>query len=117
VLQAIAAGSTRRAAALRAGVHEVTLVHWMQRSANFANAIARAEADVEVRMVALVMQAAITDARHAEWWLERRRPDDYAQRQRVDLELYVRQRARELGLDEDEAFESVRPHLKMLGQG
>jgi len=113
VLEAITGGATRKAAALHAGIDERTLYRWMERYVSFASLIARAEADVEVRCTALILRAAETDPRHAEWWLERRRPDDYAQRQKLDLEVYVRQRARELGLDEDEALESVKPHLKL----
>ena len=81
MLEAIRAGSTRKAAALHAGIHEVTLITWANRFANFANDIARAEADAQLRMEAIVMQAAITDWHAASWWLERRRPDDYGLRQ------------------------------------
>jgi hypothetical protein len=106
VLEAIRAGSTRKAAALHAGVDQHTLDRWIAGFVHFAEAIARAEADAQLRMEAIVMQAAPTDWHAASWWLERRRPDDYSQHQKVDLEVYVRRRARELGLDEDEAFES-----------
>ena len=40
--------------------------------------------------------------------------DTWTQRAKVDLDVYVRQRARELGLDEDEAVQIVRPHLRAL---
>jgi transposase-like protein len=113
VLEAIRGGATRKAAALHAGIDDATLYRWMVAKASFASAIARAEADVEVRCTALILNAATTDPRHAEWWLERRRPDDYARRERVDLDVYIRQRARALGLDEDEALESIKPQLRL----
>ncbi len=113
VLEAISGGATRKAAALHAGIDQDTFGRWLKRYADFADRIARAEADVEVRCTALILNAATTDPRHAEWWLERRRPDDYGRRDKVDLEVYVRQRARELGLDEDEAFNAVKPQLRL----
>ena len=42
--------------------------------------------------------------------LERRWPDEWGKREKVDLEVYVRQRSRELGLDEDLALQTVRSH-------
>jgi transposase-like protein len=114
VLEAITAGATRRAAALHAGIDEATLRNWVKRYFGFSELLARAEADVELRCTALILRAAELDARHAEWWLERRRPDDFARRDRIDLEVYVRQRAHELGIDEAEAIEMIRPQLKAL---
>lgn len=113
MLEAISGGATRKASALHAGIDEATLYNWLRRYSSFSGQIARAEADVEVRCTALILNAATTDPRHAEWWLERRRPDDYGRRDKVDLEVYVRQRARELGLDEDEAFNAVKPQLRL----
>jgi transposase-like protein len=77
VLEAIRGGATRKAAALHAGIDEQTFYNWMRRYSSFSGLIARAEADVEVRCVALILNAATTDPRHAEWWLERRRPESY----------------------------------------
>src|SRR5215831_11568853 len=99
ILDAIRAGATRRAAAGHANVDESTLWRWTQRNATFASDLARAEHDVEVRYAALIQHAASDDWRAAAWWLERRRPADYAQRERVDIHAYVIQRATELGLD------------------
>jgi len=83
VLEAISGGATRRAAALHAGIDEATLYNWLNHYSSFSGRIARAEADVEVRCTALILRAAEMDPRHAEWWLERRRPDDYGRRERV----------------------------------
>jgi transposase len=114
LLQAIQAGATRKAAALHAGIDERTLERCEQRFVGFADALSRAEADVEVRYAALIQQAAATDWRAAAWWLERRRAEDYARRDKVDLDVYVRQRARELGLDEDEALTAIRQGLRVV---
>jgi transposase len=116
-LNGIRKGATQQAAAAAAGIGRRTIYTWLQRHPAFAHALEQAEADVELRMVSIIVEAAKIDARHAEWWLERRRPDEYARRDKLDLnlEIYVRRRARELGLDEDEALDAVRPQLRSLG--
>jgi transposase-like protein len=78
VLEAIRAGATRRAAAGHAGIDESTLWRWTQRFASFATRLTRAEDDVEVRCTATILHAAADDWRAAAWWLERRRPAEYA---------------------------------------
>jgi hypothetical protein len=50
-------------------------------------------------------------------WLADRGWGRPAQLLEVDLEAYTRRRARELGLDEDEAYRSVSSGLKLLRQG
>jgi transposase-like protein len=80
VLEAIKAGATRRAAAGHAGIDEDTLQNWRRRYSGFSEAIARAEHDVEVRCTATILKASNDDWRAASWWLERRRPAEYARR-------------------------------------
>jgi transposase-like protein len=96
IVEALRAGATRRAAALHAGINEATLYRWLS-NASFASLIARVEADVEIRLTALIIHAAADDPRHAEWWLERRRSDEYSRRDR--LELSVRQHAEKLAAE------------------
>lgn len=106
ILEAISAGATRKAAALHAGIDDATLYRWMQRYASFATHIARAEADVELRCTTLILNAAETDPRHAEWWLERRRTEDYGRRDRVEVLLRreAEKLAAELGVEVDEVL-------------
>lgn len=85
ILEAITAGATRHAAALHADIDDSTLYLWLKRNPGFSSLVARAEADVEVRCTAIILRAAEMDARHAEWWLERRRSADYGRREHVDL--------------------------------
>lgn len=113
LLEALRAGNTRRAACHYAGITPETFSQW-QRFSEFSAAVQKAEADAEVRHVAQIAQAAMSGTWQASaWWLERRRPDDYGRRDRIDLEVYVRQRAAELGIDEEDALTYVKPQLKL----
>lgn len=115
VLEAISAGATRKAAAGHAGIDERTLYRWLERHVSFASLLRAREDDVEVRACAVIQQAALDDWRAAAWWLERRRADEYGRRDKVDLDLYIRQRAGEMGLDVDDALHAVLPRLRLLG--
>jgi transposase-like protein len=115
LLQAIRAGNTRRAACAYAGISDETLANWSRRSLDFLESLTRAEAESEVALVATIRQAAQQDWRAAAHLLERRWPDTWGRRDKVDLDVYVRQRARELGIDEDEALRSVRERLRVVG--
>ena len=102
LLDALRAGNTRRAACHYAAITEVTFETWCKRYFDFFDAVQKAEADAEVRMVAQIAQAAQTGTwQAAAWWLERRRGEDFARRDRV--EVTIRQQAErlaaELGLD------------------
>jgi hypothetical protein len=97
-LQALAAGTTRRAAGGYAGVGEDTFGRRVQAYADCAEQIRQKEA--EIRHVATVARAAAEGTWSASaWWLERRRPQDWGRASRV--ELHIRQRgealAREIG--------------------
>jgi transposase len=115
LLQAIRAGNTRRAAAAYAGISDDSLERWAKRCADFADALTRAEAESEVALVAIVRQAASQDWRAAMAILERRWPDSWGKREKLDLDVYVRARARELGLEEDFALQTVRERLRLVG--
>jgi hypothetical protein len=79
VLIALRAGNTREAAATHAGIDRTTLHRWSSADPVLLARIEKAEADAEVRFVALISQAAgIPEGwRAATWWLERRRRAAY----------------------------------------
>lgn len=78
--QALSAGNYRQVAAEWAGISQSTLREWMRLGKeqkkgpyrDFRRRVLEAEKAAEIRAVGLVMQAAKDDARHAEWWLERK---------------------------------------------
>jgi hypothetical protein len=80
VLSAIRAGNFRNVAAQWAGISLRTFKDWMKkgklkpasRQGIFCTRVIEAEKGAEMRMVALIMKAATSDAKHAQWWLERK---------------------------------------------
>lgn len=82
---ALRAGNTRTAAAQYAGISYDVFKRWHDDSADFRGAIERAESEAEIRNVALIQKAASNGTwTAAAWWLERRRPEAYARRERVE---------------------------------
>ena len=81
--EALRAGNTRRASCSYAGISESTLATWLERFDDFRDAVEKAEADAEIRNVAIIQRAATDTWQAAAWWLERRRPGDYRQRNEV----------------------------------
>ena len=78
---ALGTGCTREAAARHAGIDRTTLYRWVERDAAIRIRVEKAEADVEVRLAAQIVQAAPDDWRAAAWLLERRRPAGYGRAQ------------------------------------
>lgn len=86
LLNALRAGNTRSAAAAHAEISRATLYRWIEEDETFRDSIEKAEADAEVRFAAQVAQAAASGTwQAAAWWLERRRPADFALRSKVEM--------------------------------
>ena len=92
IVKALKAGNSRRDSALYAGIAEATFYSWMARGregepiyAEFLEAVEKAEAQSVVRNVAIIQRAAEETWQAAAWWLERKRPDDWGRRQRMDI--------------------------------
>jgi transposase len=86
VLTALRSGNTRRAAAAYAQIDHATFYRWIDADATFRDAVEKAEADAEARAVAIVVKAAQMGTwQAAAWWLERRRRNEFALQQKVEL--------------------------------
>jgi hypothetical protein len=93
IISSIKAGNFRNTAALWAGVGDRTMRDWMVRGerkpkspfGSFRRRVMEAEKAAEMRAVALIMKAAAGDAKHAEWWLERKYPQRWGRRQRHEI--------------------------------
>ena len=107
IADAVRAGNTREAAAASVGIGETTLYRWLQRARRgaggpfreFWEALDKADAEAEMAMVAVVTTAAKTNYKAAAWWLERRRPDTWGRKERVDLELLLQREAAAMAKD------------------
>lgn len=93
LLDAIRAGAPKTHAAAAAGIDRETLRRWERRAEEpnapaeyvaFAADLHACEAEAFVTLTATVRQAARTDWRAAAWLLERRAPDEYGRRDRVE---------------------------------
>ena len=80
ITQALRAGNTRRASCSYAGISEDTFANWLRDRSEFAESIKKAEADAEVRNVAIIQRAADTTWQAAAWWLERKHKAEWSSR-------------------------------------
>lgn len=95
IIDALKGGNTRKASAAYGGISHQAFADWMNRGEagekpflDFSTQVKAAEAEAEVRNVAIIQKAAIEKWQAAAWWLERRRNDEWGLKseQRVTLE-------------------------------
>ena len=106
MLAALRLGMTRRAAAAAAGYSKSTFYRMIEHDdGTLRTAIENAEGEAEATYSALVAKAAAEPKNWtaAAWWLERRHPDDYGRRDRVDVTLNIEQLAAAIATDIDPA--------------
>ena len=78
--EALRAGNTRRASCAYAGISQSCFAAWLDRFSDFRDAIEKAEADAEIRNVAIIQKAASETWQAAAWWLERKKKRDWSNR-------------------------------------
>ncbi len=76
-------GSTRTDACTLVDISYETFCQWMKKP-EFSEAIKKAEIKNKQRSAALIQKAAETTWQAAAWWLERKYPDEFGARQRLD---------------------------------
>jgi hypothetical protein len=89
VLEALRAGNYLETAAAYAAISYQTLNEWRKRFPEFSEAVEKARADAEARMVAVIMKAAPVSWQAAAWWLERSFPSRYGRCTRIDADVNV----------------------------
>lgn len=108
ILNALRQGCTRRAAAAVGGISHQTLYNWMDADLTLVGAIERAEGEAEATFTAIVAKAAVTSWQASAWWLERRKYQDFARHDKVDMSIDLRKEAArfaaEMGLDPGEVL-------------
>ncbi|HYW88566.1 MAG TPA: hypothetical protein VFB50_12400 [Chloroflexota bacterium] len=109
LLQAVRDGNTLKAACACAGVTEETLASWRRRFLDFSECLTRAIAESEASLVASIRQAGAADWRASAWLLERRWPDQWANRAKVDMNLRIQAAAlaADLGLDPQQLIDEA----------
>jgi hypothetical protein len=93
IVRIIKGGNYRCVAAEACGVAERTFAEWMAKGEEFPDsdfgkfrqAVIAAENHAEMGMVSAVNVGALTDPKHAEWWLERKFPDRWGRKERIEL--------------------------------
>ena len=110
ILDAIRRGMSRTKAAALAGVGHDQVRRWADAEPTFAAKLAMAEAQCQDRLLKIIDDVADqrlpTTWQAAAWKLERRWPDEYGQKSRLDVNLdlqaEIRSLADERGLDPEQ---------------
>ena len=100
ILNALRQGCTRRAAAAVGGISHTTLYDWIGNDLTLAASIERAEGEAEATFTAIVAKAAITSWQASAWWLERRKYQDFARHDKVDMSIDLRKEAERLAVEQ-----------------
>jgi hypothetical protein len=118
ILDALEAGATRTAAFEAAGIARSKISVYLRRFGTFRDAVIGAEATAELRATVRIRDAVDAGSwRAAFLWLERRRPDDWGRRDRVEIAASIRALVQAAGLGADveaEAVEYAEAYLKGL---
>ncbi len=108
----IAQGNTRDIAARKGGIAPDTLYDWMQRFPQFSEDVKEADNEYEIYAIEQIRLAMPEHWQAAAWMLERRKPDKYGRRLRVDRESDTE--PRRFVPREDGGFDLVYGHNEML---
>jgi hypothetical protein len=86
LLQLLQAGVPKKDAAAACGVGESTLYRYQASSESFRSQVEKAESEAVAANTLVVRKAAQAGTwQAAAWWLERRRPEDWARTERVEV--------------------------------
>src|SRR5690348_6906786 len=87
LLEGLRHGLTRRAAAAAAGFSKTTLYRMIDADTDgtLVTEIEKAEGQAEASFAAVIAAAAPKNWTAAAWWLERRRPTEYARSEKVEM--------------------------------
>ena len=96
ILNALRVGNTRTDAALAAGVSRGAIAEWCRRYPAFLSAVEKAEAEARLRFVGIIATAARTRWQAAAWFLERRMPEHWGRRERLEVAVDAKREAERL---------------------
>ena len=88
ILEAISTGASYEHAAAYGGISYETFRTWREEFSAFSVAIKKAEAEALVGRLEVIDNAAIDGSwQAAAWWLERKYPDQWGRRDRLELDI------------------------------
>jgi transposase len=85
ILKALRAGNTRTNAAESMGIDRNTLARWIDEDDAFCRAVKDAESVAEQEAVDAIKSQFGQQWTAAAWYLERKKPDDWGKRERMDV--------------------------------
>lgn len=84
ICQYIEQGSNYEDAAALAGIGESTFYDWKKEKPEFVEALKKAELKCKQRNIQVIQKAGKKNWTAAAWWLERKYPEQFAVRQKID---------------------------------
>lgn len=113
ICDALRGGNTRRVAAILGGIGASTFYDWLSWAdpehelydpiySDFSDAIKEAEAEAEAESVSRIRKAAFTSWQADAWYLERKNPDDWGKREKLDHTHEIKTNKVKIGDDEIE---------------
>lgn len=117
LLDAIAQGVPNRTACRAAGVPEGTFYLWLKSKPGFHADVEQAEAKGETFAIDIIRKAMPHSWQAAAWFLERRYPDRYGLRAKIDLESLIRADAARLGYDAEAAIDAAEQLVRASAAG
>jgi hypothetical protein len=117
ILASLLNGNTREDSSLAAGVSPSALRLWCHEDVALAAAVEKAEAEARQKMVGVVVKAA-TDGTWtaAMTFLERRDPEHWARRERIDVLMDIRKAIEQLSDDPAEVEAAVAEAQRLVGR-
>jgi len=122
ILELVKLGNFPATVARAVGIHEGTLINWLRKGEEgkdpelrkFYEDYKKAEAEAEVRNLAIVQKAALRDAKFALAFLERRFPERWKPGVKISAEVEAGEETAELLKEMAKARESLKDKVKEL---
>lgn len=124
ILAYLREGNYRIVACQAAGISVEAFCHWMNDSrpefVQFQQEVQKAEGEAETTLIGRVVKASTTSWQAAAWMLERKNPDRWGQKMRIEVTEMLRKEtsrlAEEYGLDPEEVLASAEALLARIDQ-
>jgi hypothetical protein len=106
-LKCVASGMSITDAAIANRIDRITVYNKRDRDPVFAKDLEQASIATKVRAVGLIQKAMVNQWQSAAWWLERRWPDEYAVRNKLEMQLTFQKSEKMKPIDNEKLIEVV----------